>query len=164
MTKSFQIWGHFFPLLFPKDSKNPKSLDIGLWEVGKKKRLNGVNKWKNPEWHIPPDTWHMTHDTWNLTLDMLNITHWEWLTLSKNSDIWLWQVRRNGVMWQMKLNMWHVTCHMGWHVTCDMGQMTCYRWHLTCDTWHKGGGENYLNVRSLALTVCSLWCHGTHDT
>ena len=46
MSKSFQIWDHFFPLLFPKDSENLKSLDIGLWEVGAKRRLNGVNKWK----------------------------------------------------------------------------------------------------------------------
>ena len=32
MSKSFKIWDHFFPLLLPKDSKNLKSLDIGLWE------------------------------------------------------------------------------------------------------------------------------------
>ena len=119
------------------------TFDFGKWG---KKLLNGVNKWKNPEWHIPPDTWHITHHTWNLTLDMWNITHWEWLTLSKNSDIWLWQFRSNGVMWQMKLDMWHVTWGDMWHATCDMGQMTCYRWHLTCDTWHKGGGENYLKM------------------
>ena len=48
MSKSFQIWDHFFSLLFPKDSENLKSLDIGLREVGAKRRLNGVNKWKNP--------------------------------------------------------------------------------------------------------------------
>ena len=33
-----------FPLLFPMDSEYLKSLDIGLWEVGAKRRLNGVNK------------------------------------------------------------------------------------------------------------------------
>ena len=44
MSKSFQIWDHFFPLLFPKDSKNLKSLDIGLWEVRAKRPLNGVRK------------------------------------------------------------------------------------------------------------------------
>ena len=32
------------PLLFPKESENLKSLDIGLREVGAKRRLNGVNK------------------------------------------------------------------------------------------------------------------------
>ena len=42
--KSFQIGDHFFSLLFPKDSKNLKSLDIGLWEVGAKRLLNGVRK------------------------------------------------------------------------------------------------------------------------
>ena len=42
MRKSFQIWDHFFPLLFPKDSENLKSLDIGLREVGEKRPLNGV--------------------------------------------------------------------------------------------------------------------------
>ena len=42
MSKSFQIWDHFFPLLFPKDSENLKSLDIWLREVGAKRPLNGV--------------------------------------------------------------------------------------------------------------------------
>ena len=45
-SKSLEIWDHFFPLLFPKDSENLKSLDIGLWEVGAKRRLNKVNKWR----------------------------------------------------------------------------------------------------------------------
>ena len=36
ISKSFQIWDHFLPLFFPKDSKNLKSLDIGLWKVGAK--------------------------------------------------------------------------------------------------------------------------------
>ena len=51
MSKSFQIWDHFFPLLFPKDSKNLKSLDIGLREVGAKRLVNGLrnkNTKKNP--------------------------------------------------------------------------------------------------------------------
>ena len=30
MSKSFQIWDHFFPLLFPKDAEYLNSLDIGL--------------------------------------------------------------------------------------------------------------------------------------
>ena len=34
MSKLFQIWDHFFPLLFPKNSKNLKSLDNGLYKVG----------------------------------------------------------------------------------------------------------------------------------
>ena len=42
MSKSFQIWNYFFPLLFSKDSKNLKSLDIGFWEVGEKRLLNWV--------------------------------------------------------------------------------------------------------------------------
>ena len=46
MTKRFQIWDHFFPLLFPKDSENLKSFDIELWEVGAKRRLNRINKWE----------------------------------------------------------------------------------------------------------------------
>ena len=45
MSKSIQIWDHSFPFL-PKYSKNLKSLDIGLQELGAKRRLNGVNKWK----------------------------------------------------------------------------------------------------------------------
>ena len=35
---------HFFPLLFPKDSKSIKILDIRLWEVGAKRPLNGTSK------------------------------------------------------------------------------------------------------------------------
>ena len=46
ISKSFQIWDHFFPLLFPKYSENLKSLDIGLWEVGAKRHLNGLIKWR----------------------------------------------------------------------------------------------------------------------
>ena len=42
MSKSFQIWDRFFPLLFPKDSKKLTSLDIGLLEVVVKRPLNGV--------------------------------------------------------------------------------------------------------------------------
>ena len=44
MSKSFQIWDHFFPLLFPEDSENLKSLGIGLREVGAKRPLNRVRK------------------------------------------------------------------------------------------------------------------------
>ena len=42
MSKSRQILDHFFQLLFPKDSKNLTSLDIGLQEVGEKIPLNRV--------------------------------------------------------------------------------------------------------------------------
>ena len=44
MSKSFQIWDHFFPLLLPKDSENLKSLDIWLQEVGAKRPVNRVRK------------------------------------------------------------------------------------------------------------------------
>ena len=43
-SESFQIWDHFFPLLFPKDSKSLKTLDIRLLEVGTKRCLNGTSK------------------------------------------------------------------------------------------------------------------------
>ena len=55
MSKSFQIWDHFFLLLFPKDSKNLKSLDIGRREVQAKIPLNWVRKCdgqKNTQTHI----------------------------------------------------------------------------------------------------------------
>ena len=45
IRKSFQIWEHCFLLLFPKDSKNLKSLDIELQEGRAKGRLNRVNNW-----------------------------------------------------------------------------------------------------------------------
>ena len=43
ISKSFQISDPFFLFLFPKDSKSLKTLDIQLWEVGKKRRLNGTS-------------------------------------------------------------------------------------------------------------------------
>ena len=46
MWEIFQIWDHFLPLVFPKDSENLKSLDIGLQEVEAKRRINGMNKLK----------------------------------------------------------------------------------------------------------------------
>ena len=39
-----QCKNFFFPLLFPKDSKNLRSLDIGLREMVAKRHLNGMNK------------------------------------------------------------------------------------------------------------------------
>ena len=48
-NKNVHIWDHFFPLLFPKDSKSVKILDIRLREVGAKRLLNGsskVKKWR----------------------------------------------------------------------------------------------------------------------
>ena len=44
LSKIVQIWDYFFPLLFPKQSEYLKRLDIGLWELGAKKPLNGVRK------------------------------------------------------------------------------------------------------------------------
>ena len=41
MSKSSQIWQHSFPLFFLKDSKNLKSVHIGLREVGTKRPLKG---------------------------------------------------------------------------------------------------------------------------
>ena len=46
MSKSFQIWDHFFPLHFPKDSENLKKISIWLWETGAKRCFNRVNKSK----------------------------------------------------------------------------------------------------------------------
>jgi hypothetical protein len=43
-TKNVQMLDHFFALLFPKDSESLKILDIRLWEVGRKRRLNGTSK------------------------------------------------------------------------------------------------------------------------
>ena len=43
-NKNVSIWDHFFPLLLPKDSDSLKILDIRLWEVGAKRRLNGTSK------------------------------------------------------------------------------------------------------------------------
>ena len=50
--KFIQIWDHFFPLVFPKDSESLTSLDIGLKKVGAKRRLNGVNKGEKKSFFI----------------------------------------------------------------------------------------------------------------
>ena len=42
--QKFQMFDHFFPLLFPKDSESLKILDIRLREVGAKRPLNGTSK------------------------------------------------------------------------------------------------------------------------
>ena len=44
MSKNIQIQDHSFLLISPKYSYDLKSLDIGLMEVGAKRRLNGMNK------------------------------------------------------------------------------------------------------------------------
>ena len=53
LSKNVQIWDHFFPLLFPKDSESLKIIDIRLLKVGAKRRWNGtlkVNKLKKNMW------------------------------------------------------------------------------------------------------------------
>ena len=48
-NKNVQMLDHFFPLLFPKDSKSLKILDIRLWEKGAKRPLNGTSKMEKSE-------------------------------------------------------------------------------------------------------------------
>ena len=43
-NKNVHIWDHFVPFFSPKDSESLKILDIWLWEVGAKRRLNGTSK------------------------------------------------------------------------------------------------------------------------
>ena len=43
-NQNVQIWDHFFQLLFPKDSKSLKILNIRLREVGAKRCLNSTSK------------------------------------------------------------------------------------------------------------------------
>ena len=44
LSKNVHIWHHFFPLIFPKDSKSLQILNIQFWKVGAKRRLNGTSK------------------------------------------------------------------------------------------------------------------------
>ena len=57
LSKSFQIWDHFFLFFLLKDSEYLKSLDIGHWEGGAREPLNGVNKWKKNS----SKTWTLTY-------------------------------------------------------------------------------------------------------
>ena len=42
--KSFQMWDHFFLLIFPNDSESLKFLDLQLWELAAKRRWNSTSK------------------------------------------------------------------------------------------------------------------------
>ena len=44
ISTNFQMWDHFFPLLFPRNSESLRMLDIGLWKVGAKIYLNSTSK------------------------------------------------------------------------------------------------------------------------
>ena len=44
LSKNVQIWNQFFPLLFPKKTKSLNFLEIWLWEVRAKRRLNSTSK------------------------------------------------------------------------------------------------------------------------
>ena len=50
ISKRFHIWDHFFPIFFSKDSENLKSFDIGLQEVGAKRCLKRMNKWRRKKY------------------------------------------------------------------------------------------------------------------
>ena len=96
MCKTFQIWDHFFPFLFPKDSEILKSLDIGLWEGRAKRRFNKVNQWKKNQW-----IFFLPRRLYNLYLKkfvflnlrpLFSITFPQWFWKSKNLDIGLQEV------------------------------------------------------------------------
>ena len=90
MSKSAQIWDHFFPLLFPKDSENPKSLDIGLWEVGAKRYLNGMNKFlKICKKKIPPRRFYTLYEqTFSNLRPLLSNTFPQGFQKSKSFGHW----------------------------------------------------------------------------
>ena len=71
-NKNVHIWDHFFPLLFSKDSKSLKILDIRLREVGAKRPLNGTSK-VNTHTHTQTDrqtdiSTYRKHRPWGLML------------------------------------------------------------------------------------------------
>ena len=96
MSKSIQILDHFFPLVFPQDSfisfspRNLKSLDIGLWEVGAKICLNGVNKGeKIPKQLFAPRRFQTIFEQKSLHLrPLLSITFSQEFPIFKNFGHW----------------------------------------------------------------------------
>ena len=48
-NKNVQMLDHFFPLLFPKNSKSLKILDIRLWKVGSKIPLKKTKNLRRPK-------------------------------------------------------------------------------------------------------------------
>ena len=57
-NKNLQMGDHFFSLIFPKDYKSLKFVDIPHWEVGAKRPLNGTSKVNT---HIDTHTNTQTH-------------------------------------------------------------------------------------------------------
>ena len=49
LYKNVQMLDHFFQLLFPKDSKSLKILDIRLWAVGAKRPLKKTKNQRRPK-------------------------------------------------------------------------------------------------------------------
>ena len=101
MSKNFIIWDHFFPILYSKNSKNLKSLDIGFPEVGTKRLLNGVNKWRKK---IVINFFCPINFTPFLSTKVQIWNHFFLLLFPKNSkyltnlDIGLWEV---GAKWPL---------------------------------------------------------------
>ena len=56
-AKNVQIWDLLFQRLFPKDSESLKILDIRLWEVGAKRRLNSTSKANKWEKYLAQRPW-----------------------------------------------------------------------------------------------------------
>ena len=98
LGKNVQIWDHFFPLLFPKDSESLKMLDIRLWEVGAKRRLNStskVNKWKKKIHKKTLIAAAILHHFWAKMLKSENTSFYffpQGFRILTFLDIWLWEV------------------------------------------------------------------------
>ena len=88
VSKSFQIRGHFFPLLFPKDSENLNFLDIGLWEVRAKRRLNEVNKWRKKCLFLPQRFYTLYEQKFSNMRPLLSITFPQGFLKSKKFEYW----------------------------------------------------------------------------
>ena len=127
MSKSFQIWDHFFPLLFPKNSKPLKFLDIQLWEVGAKRPLNDTSKVNR---HTDRQTHTCTH-IWVRFLrtgigpelcDFFKKFGWLlWPNVNKNNFVFnlLWEIfftkvlgKKYGSLWHLITTLHYTTLHL----------------------------------------------------
>ena len=64
-NKNVHIWDHFFPLLFPKDSKSLKILDIRLREVWAKRPLKKTENRRRPK-KVKKKTFFYSQQFWTI--------------------------------------------------------------------------------------------------
>ena len=158
-NKNVQMWDHFFPLLFPKDSESLKILDIWLREVGAKRPLNGTSK-VNRQTDTQTDIWT------NRLIESIgpegrcfeNPAYGrDWISRSVRIVAPIQKVQKRSKKLFRNLNqvlrvMWHVSC-----VTCQVSCVIIFKASaLWADAFYKS------KCPYVCLCVCVSVCLSVH--